>query len=210
MLARFTAFLIRKSVSWVTGVQRVWLTEDTQPTQCIYYANHASHIDFILLWASLPKALRQKTRPVAAAEYWEKNDLRRFLIHRVFHGITVHRTGHQKKYALDAIKKALEEGESIIFFPEGTRNLQEDCHLLPFKSGLYHLVNHFPHIACVPVWITNLNRVMPKGALIPLPLLSQVTFGCPLNVSSLVKKEFLTYASQQLLALQQKDINNAS
>lgn len=210
MFARFTALFIRKTVSWITGVQSVWLTEFTQPTQCIYYANHASHIDFILLWASLPKVLRQKTRPVAAAEYWEKNVLRRFLIHRVFHGITVHRTGHQKRYALDEIKKALKQGDSIIFFPEGTRNLKEDCLLLPFKSGLYHLVESFPEVACMPVWITNLNRVMPKGAFIPLPLLSQVTFGCPLQHSNLVKKDFLIHASQQLLALQQKDVNHAS
>ena len=206
-IARSIAFLTRRSARLLTGARSLWVGCQPELKQRIYYANHNSHIDFILLWSSLPKAIRHQTRPVAASDYWMKDGLRRFLIQDTFNGVTIQRNREQHQDPLQPIIDVLAQGYSIIFFPEGTRNLNDDIDLLNFKSGLYNLHCQFPEVEIVPVWISNLKRVMPKGALIPLPLLSTVCFGCPLDQHLVMNKaEFLIYAQQQLLKL--KEVEN--
>ena len=95
---------------------------------------------------------------------------------------------------------ALQAGDSLIMFPEGTRNLEDD--LLPFKSGIYHLAKAHPDIELIPVWIENLGRVMPKGSLIPVPLLCSLTFGAAMSVAhDEPKDDFLARARDALLSL---------
>lgn len=200
--AYFIAFLTRQGARFLTGARSLWVGCQPEPKQRIYYANHNSHIDFILLWSSLPVELRRNTRPIAASDYWLKDNFRRFLIQDTFSGVTIQRHRENQQDPLYPIKEVLAQGYSIIFFPEGTRNLNDDVELLEFKSGLYHLSQQFPEVEVIPVWISNLKRVMPKGVLIPLPLLSTVIFGKPLPLDQLTNKEqFLQYAQQQLLQL---------
>ncbi|MGE8684682.1 MAG: lysophospholipid acyltransferase family protein [Acinetobacter sp.] len=201
-LARFIAFLTRRGARLLTGARSLWVGCKPVMKQRIYYANHNSHIDFILLWSSLPTDLRRQTRPIAASDYWLKDGFRRFLIQDTFTGVTIQRNRDNNQDPLEPVKEVLVQGYSIIFFPEGTRNLNDDVELLPFKSGLYHLKNQFPDVEIVPVWISNLKRVMPKGAFIPLPLLSTVIFGQPLaSNAEQTKAEFLSYAQDELLKL---------
>ncbi|MDQ8935149.1 lysophospholipid acyltransferase family protein [Acinetobacter rudis] len=200
--ARFLSFCVRRGARSLTGARSLWVGCQPEAKQRIYFANHNSHIDFILLWSSLPKDIRQKTRPVAASDYWLKDGFRRFLIQDTFSGITIARNAAGASDPLIAIKEALDQGDSIIFFPEGTRNLSDDTELLDFKSGLYHLSQQYPDVEFVPVWISNLKRVMPKGVLMPLPLLSTVIFGEPLQRNpDWNKAEFLSDAKQRLLDL---------
>lgn len=204
---RLIAFLTRRGARLLTGARSLWVGCKPEYKQRIYYANHNSHIDFILLWSSLPPEIRRQTRPIAASDYWMKDGFRRFLIQDTFSGVTIKRQREQGEDPLQPVKDVLAEGYSIIFFPEGTRNLEDDIELLPFKSGVFHLSQQFPHVEVVPVWISNLKRVMPKGALIPLPLLSTVIFGKPLDLSLYQEKSaFLNYAQQELLKL--KEIEN--
>ncbi|QIO09149.1 lysophospholipid acyltransferase family protein [Acinetobacter lanii] len=201
---RLIAFLTRRSARLLTGARSVWLGCEPERKQRIYYANHNSHIDFILLWSSLPTDIRRMTRPIAASDYWMKDAFRRFLIQDTFSGVTINRNRSDQNDPLQPVKEVLADGYSIIFFPEGTRNLEDDIDLLNFKSGLYHLSQQFPHVELIPVWISNLKRVMPKGSIVPLPLLSTVIFGTPLNLNAHDNKtEFLHYAQQELLKLKQ-------
>ena len=205
-IARFIAFLTRRSARLLTGARSLWIGCEPELKQRIYYANHNSHIDFILLWSSLPKPIRRQTRPIAASDYWLKDGFRRFLIQDTFSGVTIHRQREKHEDPLQPVKEVLAQGYSIIFFPEGTRNLNDDIELLEFKSGLYHLSQEFPDVEVVPVWISNLKRVMPKGAFIPLPLLSTVIFGCPLKeIRTLDKQTFLNYAKEELVKLKQAE-----
>lgn len=205
-VARFIAFLTRRGARLLTGTRSLWVGCEPELKQRIYYANHNSHIDFILLWSSLPTHIRRKTRPVAASDYWLKDGLRRFLIQDTFSGVTIQRNRSDQQDPLQPVKDVLAEGYSIIFFPEGTRNLNDDVEMLQFKNGLYHLSQQFPDVEVVPVWISNLKRVMPKGAFIPLPLLSTVIFGKPLALDQLTgKDQFLQHAQQQLLKLKEAE-----
>ena len=188
----------------LTGARSLWRGCAPTDRQRIYFANHSSHADFVLLWSSLPRALRATTRPVAGADYWQRDAARRFLIHQVFHGVLVDRecrdARHNPLQPLQPLLDALHAGDSLILFPEGTRNREDG--LLPFKSGLYRLGRACPQVELVPVWIANLNRVMPKGRVLPLPLLCTVTFGAPLTVAADESKEaFLARARDALLEL---------
>lgn len=134
--------------------------------QSIYYANHTSHLDALVIWACLPDAIRRRTRPVAAGDYWS-GGLRGFFANNIFDTVLVDRGGRFDKgrlaQALAPVHAALDQGDSLILFPEGTRSMQDDGHLLPFKSGLFRLARAYPDVALVPVWLENLNRMLPKG-----------------------------------------------
>ena len=201
MLAALTAFAITSAARLLTGARALWLGCTAQPVQRLYYANHSSHGDFVLLWASLPPELRRSTRPVAGADYWQRDGVRRYLINQVFNGVLIDRErATPEANPLQPMLDALDQGDSLILFPEGTRNLKDG--LLPFKSGLYHLTCLRPDVELVPVWIANLNRVMPKGRALPLPLLCTLSFGAALQrLEDESKEAFLERARNALLAM---------
>jgi 1-acyl-sn-glycerol-3-phosphate acyltransferase len=176
--------------------------------QRIYIANHSSHLDFIVLWSYLPPWLRRRTRPVAARDYWTRNTIRRYLAARVFNAVLIDRTappgtppgqiGHQ---AVEQMVEALRDQHSLILFPEGTRGAGED--LAAFRSGLFHVCRARPEVDVVPVYLDNLNRILPKGHLLPVPMLSRITFGTPLRLQpNEAKDAFLERARQSVKALQ--------
>jgi 1-acyl-sn-glycerol-3-phosphate acyltransferase len=162
----------------LTDVQARWVGCRPADVQRIYFANHTSHMDFVLLCSALPSRIREKTRPVAASDYWNRGAIRQYVIHRVFHGVLVDR-GHSAKSVnpIEPMIEALDRGQSLILFPEGTRGTGEG--LQPFKCGIFHLAKARPDVELVPVWMDNAYRVMPKGVALPIPLLWSVAFGQP-------------------------------
>lgn len=156
--------------------------------QRVYFANHSSHLDFVVLWSALPSAERAKTRPVAGSDYWDKSAVRRFLAREVFRAVLVDRTGQNRdRSPVDDMVAALEAGDSLIIFPEGTRG--DGTAIAPFKSGIFHVASKQPQVDLVPVMIENLNRILPKGEIVPVPLLSSITLGPPLRLGTGETKE---------------------
>jgi 1-acyl-sn-glycerol-3-phosphate acyltransferase len=190
----------------ITGVRGNWVGCTPALGPRIYFANHASHGDFILVWTVFPAALRATARPVAASDYWNADAIRRFLGRDVFDAVLIDRDNVTRQTdPIGAMSAALEAGASLILFPEGTRNTT-NAPLLPFKSGLYWLAKRQPDIDLVPVWIDNLNRVMPKGEFLPVPLLCTVTFGAPLRLEVGEERQaFLDRSRNRLLALKPRD-----
>ncbi|MDO5091593.1 MAG: lysophospholipid acyltransferase family protein [Cardiobacteriaceae bacterium] len=190
-------------VSFITGIRPARdnaLAADDRPT--VYYANHASHGDFMLVWVSLPARQRMQTRPVAGADYWEKTALRRFIGRQVFDAVLIERQSGEPQAATAQLSAVLDQGQSLIVFPEGTRNTDENVRLQPFKSGIYHVAQAHPDVRFVPVWIHNINRVLPKGKWLPVPLLCSVNIGEAVQLSENEEKtQFLERLRHALLDL---------
>ena len=154
-------WFLLKLVRVLTGAQARWYGCPPQAEQRIYFANHQSHADLVMIWAALPHELRSITRPVAARDYWTKTPVREWITTAVFNAVYVDRERKGDSDPLLPLEQALASGDSIILFPEGTRGDGEEPQ--PFKSGLYTLALKFPHVVLVPAWIDNIQRVMPKG-----------------------------------------------
>ena len=201
--ARVTGQAISTFARFITAPRAIWLGIEPVPRQRIYFANHSSNGDFVLLWTALPGPLRRKTRPVAALDYWLTSPLRAFIGREVFNAVLIDRRPDARtEDPVTQMAAALDMGSSLILFPEGQRN-SSNAALLPFKSGLYHLAKARPTVDLVPVWIANLNRVMPKGEVVPVPLICTLTFGAPLHLDPDEPKDtFLIRVSHALLALQ--------
>lgn len=201
IVGKFAASALCSFARLLTGVRPIWQGTVPDKRLRIYFANHRSHGDFLLIWAALPAGLREHTRPVAGADYWLAGSLRRYVSTQVFRAVLINRkvtrsTGNP----IEKMSAAIGEGNSLIIFPEGTRNLGDG--VMPFKSGLYHLAKAHPEAELVPVWIENLGRVMPKGAFIPAPLLCSLIFGTPLHLQADEKRDaFLARTRDALLAL---------
>jgi 1-acyl-sn-glycerol-3-phosphate acyltransferase len=152
--------------------------------QHIFFANHTSHLDFILIWSSLPRHVRERTRPVAGRDYWERSRFRRYYVQRVFDAVLIDRAlltdvgGGLDRAGAGAIKQMAEglgSEYSLILFPEGTRGSGEA--IGQFRSGLYYLCRERPDVALVPVRINGAHKVLPKGRYLPRPQESDLTFG---------------------------------
>ena len=177
-----SAWSIVLAARLLTGVRAIWSGTTPKAEQTLYFANHTSHGDFVLLWATLPADLRALTRPVAGQDYWEASSMRRFIGADVFNALMIRRDGGATAGTpnpVEQMTEALQSGDSLIMFPEGTRNTGDDI-LLTLKSGLFHLARACPQVRLVPVWIENLKRVLPKGKLVPIPLACTVRYGAPL------------------------------
>ena len=243
MLAKLMGFFLLGLVRVLTGSQARWYGCPPKAEQRIYFANHQSHADLVMIWAALPEELRSITRPIAARDYWTKTPFRQWITTAVFNAIYVERqaatppTAAAPSPAQDAggappggpepaseappppnpealraalpegdplapLVRALESGDSIIIFPEGTRGHGDDPQ--PFKSGLFRLAQMFPQVVLVPAWINNVQRVIPKGEVVPVPILCSVTFGAPIALEpGEERRPFLDRARRAVMALRE-------
>ncbi len=200
MIANLLANLVRLA----TGVRVERLAAWTgKPT--VFFANHGSNLDALVIWAALPRQIREQTSPVAAMDYWTKNGLRRWISGKIFHAILLQRKGRSEDRAhpLQAVFDSLEAGRSIIIFPEGTRSLNGK--LQAFKPGIFHLKERFPDLIMVPLSLQNLNRILPKGQRLPVPLIARLIVHETLeNVPGETRENFLKRARNAVASGLQK------
>lgn len=197
VLALIARLLSGASVRWI----------DCQPDACqrVYFANHTSHLDSIVIWSALPYNIRPWTRPVAARDYWERGPVRRYLA-KSLNAILIDRQNikvHQSP--VDLMLREVGDKYSMIVFPEGSRSTGEE--IGEFKSGLYYLSKKRPDLELVPVHINNMNRILPRGEVLPVPLLSCITFGHPMWLEQGESKTtFLTRAREAVCQLGQREV----
>ncbi len=221
-LAKLMGLFLLGLVRMLTGAQARWQGCPPKAEQRIYFANHQSHADLVLMWAALPAELRSITRPIAARDYWTQTAFKRWITTAVFNAIYVDRKNGKNRdqipvsdpsnaelesdpHSVDPLEPvidALGQGDSIILFPEGTRGNQEEPQR--FKSGLFTLARKFPDVVLVPAWINNVQRVMPKGEVVPVPILCSVTFGAPVRLGNDEENsQFLARARQAVMDLRE-------
>lgn len=200
---RLTGQTIALVAKLVSGFTVRWIGSQPDTCQRVYFANHTSHLDAVVLWASLPSQLRQFTRPVAAEDYWGQNSYRRFLA-RSFNAILIDRKQikvHQSP--VDLMLREIRDIYSLIVFPEGSR--AADGEMGEFKSGLYYLAKKRPDLELLPVYMDNMNRILPRGEFVPVPLLSSISIGSPIYLErGETKQEFLTRAQRCIKVLKER------
>ena len=198
-----TETLLTWIARFISGVSVRWV--DSQPDTCqrVYFANHTSHLDVVLVWSALPTPVRRLTRPVAAKDYWDRGFIRRHL-HQVFNAMLIDRKKikvHQSP--IDLMLHEIGDTHSLIIFPEGGRSPGNE--IGDFKSGLYYLAKKCPQLELIPVHINNMNRILPRGEFLPVPLLSSLTFGPPMWLEAgEPKTEFLARARQAVISLKDR------
>lgn len=190
----------------LVGAYPRWIGSVPSANQRIYFANHSSHMDTLVLWAALPHALRVNTRPVAARDYWGTGGIRQQIAQQELNVVMIDRAREDPEAdPLEPLLEALRLGFSLIIFPEGTRQPQPLPG--PFKSGLFRLAKAFPQVELIPVYLENLHRAMPKGALLPVPIISTVSFGAAMGlVDGEDKDTFLERARAAVVALADMDL----
>ncbi len=197
-----TETLLTWTARIISGVSVRWV--DSQPDTCqrVYFANHTSHLDVVLVWSALPANVRHLTRPIAAKDYWEGGSIRRHLA-KVFNAMLIDRKEikvHQSP--VDMMLREIGKTHSLILFPEGGRSPGEEVG--EFKSGLYYLGKKRPELELIPVYINNMNRILPRGEFLPVPLLSSLTFGPPIWLEAgEPKTDFLARAREAVLSLKE-------
>ena len=186
---RLAAWLLVLVARTITKKSVRFLERIDDARQRIYFANHTSHLDFILIWSSLPQHVRERTRPVARRDYWERSRFRRYYVRKVFDAVLIDRALFDAVRAdmnggvrevVEQMAEGLGDEHSLILFPEGTRGSGES--IGQFRSGLYYLSRMRPDVELVPVRIHGAHKVLPKGRFVPSPQESDLTFGTPMRL----------------------------
>jgi len=187
----------------ISGASVRWVASQPDTCQRVYFANHTSHLDVVLVWSALPTEVRRLTRPIAAKDYWDRGFVRRHLA-QVFNAMLIDRKKikvHQSP--IDLMLSEIGNTHSLIIFPEGGRNPAQGVG--EFKSGLYYLSKKRPELELIPVYINNMNRILPRGEFLPVPLLSSLTFGPPIWLEAgEPKAEFLARAREAVVSLKDR------
>jgi 1-acyl-sn-glycerol-3-phosphate acyltransferase len=196
LITLFFVWLVR----FLVGAYPRWIGTTPSAAQRIYFANHTSHVDTLVVWSAIPEDIRPRVRPLAAKDYWDKSAIRRHIVHKGLNAVLIDRLRETDADPLDAPREALKHGDSLIMFPEGTRRSEPLPG--PFKRGIARIAAEFPDVELVPVYIENLNRIMPKGTFFPVPLACNVRFGAPIKRGAEESEDdFLARARQAIVDL---------
>jgi 1-acyl-sn-glycerol-3-phosphate acyltransferase len=175
----FLTLIARPLAMFFTGADVVGRPSLPRQGPAIIAANHTSHVDTLLLLTIFPARQMSRLRPVAAADYFLRGPVIGWFS-RTFIGIVpIERGGHGREDVLAPARAALEAGDIVIIFPEGTRGRGHD-ELGPLKAGVARLAAEFPQAPVIPVWLEGAGRVLPKGAFLPAPMNCTVMVGEPL------------------------------
>ena len=186
----------------LSGATVLWYESQPDSCQRVYFSNHTSHLDALVIWAALPYRIREKTRMIAAQDYWDAGPVRRYVAKRLFNALLIERENvNLKNTPIKVMMDGMQDEYSIVLFPEGSRSASGE--LGKFKSGLYYLCKKRPDLELIPVYLNNMNRILPRGKTLPVPMLSRVIFGPPMWLEKGETKDtFLERSRQAILKLQ--------
>lgn len=188
----------------LVGVKTLRRTNFKEAKQFIIVANHNSHVDTMVLLSSLPISQLKRTHPVATATYFGKKKWLELLSNLFVNTVLIQRREEKtpetdQGKALERLMKKLEQGHSLIFFPEGSRGEPEQ--MQAFKKGIGVLLQKFPHIPFIPVYLKGMGKILPKGSILPVPYDAQVYSGEPTFCQHKTVEEIVAEVESAILAL---------
>ncbi|WP_456452385.1 lysophospholipid acyltransferase family protein [Hydrogenimonas sp.] len=183
----FFALLIRPLLLFVSGIRVRGLERLPAEGPALLVANHNSHLDTLALMSLFPLRTLPRVRPVAARDYFFATPLRRFVAQKLIGILPLERQRVQKSagHPLKPLAQALDEGNILILYPEGSRG--EPGELRPFKSGFAHLAKMRPEVPVIPVKISGTDRSLPKDEALWVPFILDIEILEPMRFHGSVR-----------------------
>jgi 1-acyl-sn-glycerol-3-phosphate acyltransferase len=154
----------------------------------VFVANHASHLDTPAILRALPRRWRKRTVVAAAADYFYKRKIVAVAVTLLFNTVPIERrSGRATSRAMTHIDRLLDHGNSLLLFPEGTRNRTGSVGRLRFGAAK---IAREHGAMIVPIYIEGTRAALPPGrhwlrrryrGLDPRRHLVTITFGAPIN-----------------------------
>lgn len=199
----FYKLIMRPFLRIVVGVK--WFNQENLSIKApfILVANHNSHLDTMALMAALPIRTLIKAHPVAAQDYFGGNQLKRFLSRWIINAILINRERKEGDPSpTDRLITFLDKGHSLILFPEGSRGEPEQ--MQDFQKGIGAILKRRPTVPYIPVFMSGMGRVLPKGERIIVPFDSYVWIGQECRVKHEEVPEIVEEVKRAILAQKEK------
>lgn len=195
-------FIVRPIILLVMGVNIRNRSGLAEAAPAIVVANHNSHLDTMVLVSIFPSTILNKIRPVAAEDYFLKNRCLAWFALNVI-GVIPLKRGKLgvKEDPLSDCSVAINRGEILLLFPEGSRGEPE--RLTAFKSGIAHLAKRHPQVPVLPVFIQGLGKALPRGECLLVPVICDVVVGAPLYWSG-DRQDFMEALERRMQELSDK------
>ncbi len=177
------SFVLRWFLKLIVGVKFTNAEFLKDIKQFIIVANHNSHLDTITLMASLPSYILPNVKPVAAVDHFGKSRFSTWLSNTFINTLLINRKRDKENLENDPIHKmisAIDQGFSLILFPEGTRGEPEKEQKL--KGGIGLILEQRPDILIVPAYMKGMGKAMPKGDSLIIPFNSKLVYGKPKRI----------------------------
>ncbi len=189
----------------IVGVKLIRKEALKKQKQFIIVSNHNSHIDTMALMSSLSFNQLPKTHPVAAGDYFGGSPIKAFFSKLFTNAILIRRTKDGgSENPIEQMSQALNEGKSLILFPEGSRGEPEK--MQQFKKGIGVLLQKHPNVHYLPVYMSGMGKVLPKGEKLLVPFDSYVLFGEPTHCKSHDVTEIVREIEANILELKEQFI----
>ncbi len=185
----FFIFIIRPIVLLIAGVYVKGQGNLPKKDASIVVSNHNSHLDTMVLMSLYPISRLPFVRPVAASDYFMKNPFLAWFSLNIIGILPFKRKlTKEAKHPFAEVYKALQNNETIILFPEGSRGKPEE--MKTFKTGIAHLATAFPTVPIVPIYIYGAGKALPRGEAILVPFIIEVVIGQPIYIKEESNKAF--------------------
>jgi len=175
----FFIFIVKPVVLVLLGLNIRGLQNIPKQGPAVMVANHNSHLDTLVLMCLFPLSMLHKVRPVAAADYFLKPGFMSWFSLRCCGILPLDRTGNTARDELfNGCEAALNDGDILILFPEGSRGNPES--LSQLRKGVFYLLDGRDDTPLVPAVTHGLGRALPRGEALLVPFNCDVVVGEPI------------------------------
>ena len=194
---------VRQFLRLIMGVHYVNREILRGAEQFIIVSNHNSHLDTMALMAALSWRQIDRTKPVAAGDYFGKTPIKKRITELFVNALLIPRSrpkeGETFADPIQLMVNALGAGHSLIIFPEGTRG--EAGKIQKFKKGIGLVAQQCPHVPIIPVFMQGMGKLLPKGEMLLVPFDNFVRFGTPFYCGDLPVEDIVARVEKEIMAL---------